>query len=378
MADEVRAGIIGTGFSGQLQARSIRLAGGLLAGVAGSSGDRARAAAQELGAASAYDTAEELIAADDVDVVHICAPNAVHEPLAAAALAAGKHVVCEKPLAMDLAGAERLTAAADHAGVVATVPFVYRFHPVVREARARVAAGDLGQLYLIHGTYLQDWLLESDDWNWRVDPAQGGASRAFADIGSHWCDLVEFVTGQRLVSVWARVGTAMTERMATASRETFTSGAAAGTPTEVTTEDYATVLFTTDQGAGGSVVISQVSAGRKNRLWFEIDGARAAVAFDQEEPERLWVGSRSGSEWVVRDPGALSAEAAQYAYLPAGHAQGYADCFDAFVADTYRAIRAGGPQASPAGLPNFHDGTRAARITDAVLQSARSGAQVEI
>ena len=378
MADDVRAGIIGTGFSGQLQARSVRLAGGVLAGVSGSSPQRSRQAAEQLGAGRAHDSAEELIAADDIDVVHICAPNAVHEPLAAAALAAGKHVVCEKPLAMDRAGAQRLVAAADSAAVVATVPFVYRFHPVVREARAKVAAGDLGALYLIHGSYLQDWLLDEQDWNWRVDPAQGGASRAFADIGSHWCDLVEFVTGHRIHTVWARVGTAIEERVATEHRETFTRGDQGGTPTRVTTEDFATVMFTTDQGASGSVVISQISAGRKNRLWFEIDGARAAVAFDQEEAERLWVGDRTDVRWVVRDPGALGSEAGRYTFLPGGHAQGYADCFDAFVADTYRAIRGGGPADAPNGLPTFADGERAARITDAVLTSASSGTQVEV
>ena len=378
MADDVRAGIIGTGFSGQLQARSVRLAGGVLAGVSGSSPQRSRQATEQLGARRAYESAQELIEADDIDVVHICAPNALHEPLAAAALAAGKHVVCEKPLAMDRAGAQRLVAAAASAAVVATVPFVYRFHPVVREARARVAAGDLGPLYLIHGSYLQDWLLDQQDWNWRVDPAQGGASRAFADIGSHWCDLVEFVTGHRIQTVWARVGTAIEERVATEHRETFIRGDHDGTPTRVTTEDYATVMFSTDQGASGSVVISQISAGRKNRLWFELDGARAALAFDQEQAERLWMGDRNDIRWVVRDPGTLGEEAARYTFLPGGHAQGYADCFDAFVADTYRAIRSGGLTDAPSGLPTFTDGERAARITDAVLTSAGSGTQVEV
>ena len=377
MADEVRAGIIGTGFSGHLQARSIKLAGGTVAGVSGSSPERARQAADELRAETAYASAEDLIAADDIDVVHICAPNALHEPLAAATLAAGKHVVCEKPLAMDAAGAQRLTAAAAAAGVIATVPFVYRFHPVIREAQARVASGDLGRVYLIHGSYLQDWLLEQHDWNWRVDPAQGGASRAFADIGSHWCDLIEFVTGHRIVSVWAQVGTALEERVASQHRETFTQGEVPGTPTQVTTEDFATMMFTTDQGATGSTVISQVSAGRKNRLWFEIDAANAAIAFDQEESERLWLGERAGVRWVVRDPAGLAEGAGRYAFLPGGHAQGYADCFDAFVADTYRAIR-GGASAMPVGLPTFADGLRAARITEAVLTSAASGSKVDL
>ena len=378
MVDEVRAGIVGTGFSGRLQARSVRLAGGRLVGVAGSRPERAREAAAVMGADRAFASAEELIAADDIDVVHVCAPNALHEPLAAATLAAGKHVVCEKPLALDLAGAERLTKAAVDAGVVAAVPFVYRFHPTVREARARVAAGELGPLSLLHGSYLQDWLLDPADWNWRVDPAQGGASRAFADIGSHWCDLVEFVSGHRITALWAQTRTAVAERVRAESTETFTHGAGAGEQVRVGTEDVATVMFSTDQGAAGSVVISQVSAGRKNRLWFELDGAEAALAFDQEESERLWLGERAGVRWIVRDPAALSAEAAAYATLPGGHAQGYADCFDAFVADTYRAVRGGGPAASPAGLPTFADGQRAARITEAVLAAARTGQRTEV
>ena len=375
---DVRAGIIGTGFSGRLQVRSVRLAGGILAGVVASSPERGKAAAQALGAERSYESPEELVADDDIDVVHICAPNALHEPLAAAALAAGKHVICEKPLAMDAQGATRLVDAAAAAGTVAAVPFVYRFHPVVREARARVAAGELGPLHLLHGHYLQDWLLGADDWNWRVDPDQGGASRAFADIGSHWCDLVEFVTGHRIVSLTARTATAIPERVRDEHRETFTSTAAQGERTAVQTEDAATVIFATDQGAAGSVVISQISAGRKNRLWFELDGAKAAVSFDQEEPERLWLADRQTASWIVRDPGSLSEAAARYAFLPGGHAQGYADCFDAFVADTYAAIRGGGTAAAPEGLPVFADGLRAATITEAVLESSRTQAPVEL
>ena len=378
MGAEVRAGIIGLGFSGRLQVRAVRLAGGVLAGIAGSTAERGRAAADELGAERAYDSAEELIAAADIDVVHVAAPNALHEPLAAAALAAGKHVICEKPLALDSGGAQRLAAAAAASGVVNSVPFVYRFHPVVREARSRVAEGELGPLYLLHGHYLQDWLLDQSDWNWRIDPAQGGASRAFADIGSHWCDLIEFVSGHRITQVWARLQTAIDERIREDHRETFTQRESTGAATQVSTEDFATVMFATDQGASGSVVISQISAGRKNRLWFEIDGANASVAFNQEEAERLWVGQRNTVQWVVRDPGALGAEAASYAFLPGGHAQGYADCFDAFVRDTYAAILAGDPAAAPSGLPTFADGERAARITDAVLESARTGAAVDV
>jgi predicted dehydrogenase len=316
----------------------------------------------------------------DVDVVHICTPNHLHAGLAEAALAAGKHVVCEKPLATDASAARRLAVAAAGSGRVATVPFVYRFYPVVREARARVAAGTIGPLRLIHGCYLQDWLATEEDDNWRVDAELAGASRAFADIGSHWCDLVEFVSGDRLAEVCAEAVTAVPERVHAAGTEphAFATAVAAGASRRpVTTEDITVVLFRTRGGVAGSVVISQVSPGRKNRLQFEVAGAEATLSFDQEQPESLWVGGRASSEIVVRDPAHLAPAAAPYAVLPPGHPQGYQDCFDAFVADTYRAIRAGDPGAVD-GLPSFADGARAADITDAVLRSARSRTWEEV
>ena len=370
----LRVGVIGAGFIGGVHARSARLAGAHLVGVAASSPESAERAARDLRAERAFASAEELIGSDDIDVVHVCAPNHLHVPLATAALEAGKHVVCEKPIALDAAGASDLADAAERSGRVATVPFVYRYYPTVREARARAGAGALGDLQLIHGGYLQDWLLSPSDDNWRVEPELGGSSRAFADIGSHWCDLVEFVSGQRIVAVTARTAVAHPERPRREARS-FARGDGDGDPRAVETEDLATLIFETDAGILGSTVISQVSAGRKNHLWFEIAGTEAAVAFDQEQPEALWVGRRGGSELIPRDPDGLAPEAAAYATLPAGHPQGYADCFDAFVSETYATI-AGSP--TPDGLPGIADGLRAARITEAVLESARSRTWVEV
>ncbi|MGH9243707.1 MAG: Gfo/Idh/MocA family protein, partial [Acidimicrobiales bacterium] len=337
----------------------------------------ARAAAVELGAARAFASADDAVTDDDVDVVHLCTPNHLHEPLAIEALAAGKHVVCEKPVALDAAGALRVLEVASAAGRVVAVPFVYRFHPVVREARALVRNGELGALRLIHGTYAQDWLAGADDTNWRVDASLAGGSRAFADIGSHWCDLVEFVSGERIVRLVAHTATFVPQRPAT-TRETFggaSSDGRDGPRRPVDTEDAALVLFETDGGACGSVVVSQVSPGRKNRLWFEIDGAEAAVAFDQEDAERLWIGRREAATVVVRDPGHRSPDATRLSFLPAGHAQGYADCFDLFVADAYAAMGSGRP---PEGLPLVADGVRTARIVDAVLESAGAGGWVDV
>ena len=352
--DGLRAGIVGAGFIGRVHARSARLAGAAIAGVAASSPERSTAAAHALGAERAFPTAAELVVADGIDVVHVCVPNHLHLPLTLAALGAGKHVVCEKPLALDVAGAEELVAAAEASDRVATVPFAYRYYPTVREARARAHGRALGELKLISGGYLQDWLLDAAAENWRVEPELGGRSRAFADIGSHWCDLIEFVSGQRIVALTAR--TAITN----AARET---------------EDVATLLFETDAGVVGSTVISQVSAGRKNHLWFELGGTEAAVGFDQEQPETLWVGHPGGVELIPRDAATLSPEAAAYVTTPGGHPQGYQDCFDAFVAETYAAI---GGQPPADGLPAFADGLRAARLTEAVLESARTRGWVTV
>jgi predicted dehydrogenase len=242
---------------------------------------------------------------------------------------------------------------------MASVPFVYRFYASVREARERIATDGGAPLWLLHGTYLQDWLSSSDLTNWRVDPKLGGASRAFADIGVHWCDLAEFVSGQHIVRLSARLLTAVPERR--------------GHP--VTTEDAALIQFETDHGAIGSVVLSQITPGRKNRLWIELDGAEETLAFDQEHPEELWCGTREAVTILGRDPATLSAPAARFAFLPGGHPQGYADCFDAFVADAYESIQNG---SAVAGMPTFADGLRAALLTDAVLASSREARWVDV
>jgi predicted dehydrogenase len=375
MSRRLRVAIAGTGFIGAVHARSARLAGARLVGVAASTPGRGERAAEALGAERSFATAEQLAEAPDVDVVHICTPNHLHVGLAHAALAAGKHVVCEKPIALDGASAQALSDAGDRSGRIASVPFVYRYYPTVREARERVRTGVSGPIRLLHGSYLQDWLLRPEDDNWRVDAALGGASRAFADIGSHWCDLAEFVSGHRIAKVSARTLTALPERYTSAAHAAFESAIGHGELKTIATEDAALIQFETDQGALGSAVISQISAGRKNRLLLELDGAEEALEFNQEEPEALWVGRREAVTLLKRDPEHLTAAAARYNHLPPGHPQGYGDCFDAFVAETYAAIEAG---EAPEGLPGFNDGLRAARITDAVLASAREARWVDL
>jgi predicted dehydrogenase len=339
--------------------------------VLGSRPERSAEAAAMWSVPTAYADLDQLLAGD-ADVVHVCSPNATHAPYVEAILAAGKHVICEKPLGVSLGEAERMQALAERAGLVACVPFVYRYHPVVREIRARAQAGEFGRWSLLHGQYLQDWLLSAQASNWRVDPAQGGASRAFADIGSHWCDLVEWVSGQQLERVVAQLSIAVPERAAQGG-QSFTAGTG-GVTAPVATEDVATMLFRTTDGVPGSLVVSQVAAGRKNRLWFELDGSSGSAAFDQEQPESFWLGTDDGSRSVVRDPSSGSAEQRRLSYLPAGHAQGYGDCFAAFVADAYAAVRGERPD----GLPTFADGVRSARIVEAVVRSSNTSTWMEV
>ncbi|HWG23036.1 Gfo/Idh/MocA family oxidoreductase [Actinospica sp.] len=362
----LRIAIAGTGMIGAVHADAARRAGARVLGVSASTAERAKAASARLGAERSFDSSEELAAADDVDVVHICTPNDLHGPLVRLALAAGKHVICEKPLSVDAADADALVELAEDSGLINAVPFVYRYHPMAAEARHRVRSGAIGPVRLLHGHYLQDWLMRQSDDNWRVDAVAGGASRAFADIGSHWCDLVEWVTGHRISELSAVTQTVHPERARSGS---------------VATEDVVHVVFRTDLGATGSLVVSQVSPGRKNRLWFEVDGAEHSVSFDQENPETLLFGGRERTESVVRDPGTLSAEAARLSPVPAGHPLGYRDCFAGFVADVYDAVRtaAAGEAVSESALyPTFADAARTARITDAVLRSAHSRTWIEV
>ncbi|WP_420111411.1 Gfo/Idh/MocA family protein [Pseudactinotalea sp.] len=352
-------GVVGGGFMAQMHSRSARLAGARLVGLSSSTPERAAEAAQRLGFERGYGSLEELLADESIDVVHVCTPNALHAEQAAAVIASGRDVVCEKPLATTVADATALTEQAATASVTGTVPFVYRFHPLVREARERVARGETGRLLTVTASYLQDWLLTSEDDNWRVDADLGGASRAFADIGSHLVDLVEFVTGDRISRIATRTRTFVTDRAEHA---------------RVTNEDAAAAVVETASGAVGTLLVSQVAPGRKNRLHLEIAGSTESLAFDQEHPETLWLGRREGSVLLPRDEGQNSEAANRYSVAPSGHPQGYPEAFASFVADSYAAGRG----ASIDGLPTFEDGLRAAVVTDAVLRAAASDGWVDL
>lgn len=338
----LRVAIIGTGMVAQLHRRGALLAGARVTAVIGSNQARSRAVAAAWGITGAPEQFAEMLASP-VDVVHICTTNATHLEYAIAALNAGKHVVCEKPLGISLTQARTLRDAAVRARRIATIPFVYRYHPVVRELRARRIDGDFRRWNLLHGGYLQDWMLSPTAANWRVDRGSGGPSRAFADIGSHWCDLVEFVSGERFSAVSAARSIAYPQRP-TSGTQSFAIGASDGPVAAVETEDSAVLLLRTESGVLGSATISQVAAGRKNRLWFELNGANASAVFNQEHAETAWIGRQNGAEMITRDPAHAHPDAARISTLPAGHAQGYADCFEHFIADTYAAIGGAHPR----------------------------------
>lgn len=300
-------GIVGSGAIGPVHAASVRRVGATVVSVASGTIEEARHAATEWGAQRFDESAASLITADDIDVVHICTPNDLHVPLARKALEAGKHVICEKPLAPTVPDARELADLARETGLVTAIPFSYRYHPMAWEAHARVSRGSIGRVRVIHGSYLQDWLMSEQVTNWRVSSSSGGASRAFADIGSHWCDLLEWVTGHRIAQVCSAMGT-LVER----------TGADGGPLGLVDTEDAASLVFRTSDGAIGSLMVSQISPGRKNRLWFEVDGEHSSVVFDQEQPESLWLGDLEGARVLVRGRAGLSAEAERLVRVPAG------------------------------------------------------------
>jgi predicted dehydrogenase len=359
----LRAGIVGAGFMADVHARAIRAAGHEVVGISASTPTRSQDAAARMHVRTGFSTWSELVNSPDVDVVHVCTPNNLHVDLSLAAMAAGKAVVCEKPLATTLADASALLEQAGKARTPTAVPFIYRYYPAVQEIKSRIEQGEAGDLLLLHGSYLQDWLATQTATNWRVDSVQGGISRTFADIGVHWCDLMEFVTGHRITRLAANFTTSFGKR------------GSSGSPTSVGTEDAAMILFETDRAAAGSLTVSQVSRGRKNRLWFSFDGNKGSYEFNQESPDSFWIGGLNENRTIMSGTGAITGEdARRHAFLPAGHPQGYQDAFNAFVADAYASFQG----RVPSGLPTFVDGYRAAAITDAVIASARSKTWVDV
>jgi predicted dehydrogenase len=374
---EIRAGIVGTGFIGPAHLEALRRNNVAVVGLAESTPELAEKKAAALGIAHAFPSFEAMIADPNVDVVHLATPNRLHFPQAKAALMAGKHVICEKPLAMDSRESGELVKLAAEMKRVGAINFNLRFYPLVQQARAMVRAGELGRPYILQGSYLQDWLLYETDWNWRLQPEQGGALRVVADIGSHWLDLATFITGLRVEAVFADLQTFLPVRKKPVKPvETYTGKLlqpADYVDQPISTEDYASILLHYENGARGVVTVAQVAAGRKNRLTFEIDGAKAAIAWDSEHPNDLWVGRRDAPNSVMmKDPALMAPEARAVASYPGGHAEGFADTFKQMVSKVYAYIRAG-DFAAPRDFPTFEDGHYEMLLVEAVERSVKEG-----
>ena len=357
---------------------ALRRLGVQVHGVVGSSRERAASRARDLGLPPAYESYQAMLDDSRVDVVHVTSPNHLHHEHAAAALAAGKHVVCEKPLAMTSAQSAELVELAARSGRVHAVNFNVRFYPVNQHVHGLIAAGELGEIRLVSGHYLQDWLLLETDWNWRLEPDLGGELRAVADIGSHWLDLTTFLTGRRISAVMADLSTFIkTRRQPAGPVETFaTDRGADSVARQIKTEDAATILLRYEGGARGALTVSQVSPGRKNSLVFEIDGSTAAASWNAERPDELWIGHRGRpNELLLRDPAILNEEGRRAAGLPGGHAEGFADTFKALYAAVYRAVAEGRPGT---GYPTFADGHDEMLVCEAVARSSREARWVEV
>lgn len=372
-------GLVGPGFVGMHHIDAVRRLGFVdVVAIADVDESLARDKAAAIGVSKAYGSFEALAADPAVHVIHNTTPNHLHGPVIRAAIARGKHIISEKPLASSAAEAQALWTAAVEAEIVHAVTFNYRGNPLVQQARAMVAGGDIGTVHYVHGGYLQDWLLKPTDFSWRLEPDKGGASSAFADIGSHWCDLAQHVTGATIVEVLADLATVVSTRYRPAvSGEAFARGAAESLePFRVKSEDLATILVRFDNGARGCAKIGQVCAGHKNDLWIELNAGEASIRWRQELQNELWIGRRdSANELLAKDPSLMGPIARPYAHLPGGHQEGWADAFANVIRDIYTYIADGGVRAEqrPPAFATFEDGYRVACLVDAVLESHRNG-----
>jgi predicted dehydrogenase len=371
-------GLVGPGFVAAHHIDAVRRLGDVeVVAIAGSSRQSAERRAREWKVDRAYGSFEELIRDPDIDVVHNTTPNHLHFPVNMMAIAAGKHIISDKPLAMNPEEALQLRDAAHKASVAHVVIFNYRGNPLIQQARFMAQHGEIGATHFIHGFYLQDWMADDSVYSWRSDPALGGASSALGDIGSHWCDLAQHVSGANIEAVLADLTTVIPVRYsAGASRQAFAlSDEKKGEAVRVSGEDLASVLLRFDNGAKGCFSVGQVIPGHKNELRLEVSGRSASLKWEQEEPNELWVGRYGQPNSVItKDPAQLTESARRYARLPAGHQGGWADAFLNVVSDAYEWIRAqAAPEAKPATTATFDDGYRMSCVIDAMLKSHAGG-----
>lgn len=376
--------VVGTGFIGPVHVEALHRLGIKVRGILGSSPEKSLAAAQQLGLEVGYPDYQAIIDDHEVDTIHITTPNDSHFPMSKQALEAGKHVICEKPLAMNAAEtAELVRIANEHPNLISAVNYNIRYYPITLHARDLVQSGEIGEVYTVRGGYVQDWLLLDTDWNWRLVPELGGTTRAIGDIGTHWMDLIGFITGLKIESLLADLSTFVkVRRKPRQAVATFKGKEQAGPveydPVEIRTEDWGAVLFHYAGGARGTMNVSQVTAGRKNMLSFEIAGSKGALSWNSENPNELWIGRRDRpNEILIKDPSLLSEGARTYTSYPGGHAEGFPDTFKQLYRAIYDYLQAG-DFSKPKPYPTFDDGHMEVILCDKIVESHQSRSWVDI
>lgn len=377
-----KAAVVGTGFIGPVHIEALRRLGVLVVGVLGSTPEKSKLAQKRYHLIKAYNTYDEILHDHDVDVIHITTPNVYHFDMASRALQAGKHVMCEKPLGMNPQETETLTSIAASKPLAAGVCYNVRFYPINLDLRDRIQQQEIGDIFHINGSYVQDWLFHNTDYNWRVLSKHGGKLRAVADTGTHWMDLITSMTGLKITSVFADIKTFHPTRQRPKGEvETFSGKSQSPMETEeisIDTEDYGSILFKFDNGALGTLYVSQITAGRKNCIRYEITGSKCTAAWNSEAPNDLWLGHRDkANESVLRDPSLLSDSARMYADYPGGHNEGYPDTFKQLFRAFYDYIKAEDFSAQP-GFPTFADGHHEVTICDAIVESVEKQTWIDL
>lgn len=378
---KIKTAVLGTGFMGRVHTEGIRRLGNVeIAAIAGSNDEKAKKFAAEVGVERSTGDYKTLLKDPEIEAVHVCTPNALHFPMAKAALEAGKNVLCEKPLAMSAAEAEEMVKLARAKNLANCTFHNLRYYPMVQHLRRMREAGELGEILVVQGTYSQDWLLYDTDWNWRIDSKANGRSRTFGDIGTHWCDMIEHVTGLRISSLCADLQTFhKTRKRPKGSVETFAGKTLNPSDYDVVpidTEDFGSIMLRLGERARGAFTVSQVSAGRKNRLAIEVYGTKGSAAWDQEKPDELWLGQRnSPNQVILKDPSLLAEKARSYADLPGGHSEGYDDTFKQVFRRFYRTVE---DRSAPAEYAQFVDGLRGMQLVEKVLESSAKHAWLDV
>jgi predicted dehydrogenase len=378
---KIKTAIVGTGFMGKVHAEQVRRLGTVeIAAVVGSRPERAKSFAEANGIPIATDKLQEVLDNPEIAAVHICTPNVDHFPQSLAAIEAGKAVLCEKPMTTTVDEARQLVAAAKARNAINCVQHNLRYYPVLQQARQMIAHGELGDILIVQGTYSQDWLLYETDWNWRIDTAENGQLRVMGDIGSHWMDMIQHLTGLSITAVCAELATFhKTRKRPKGSVETFSGKKASAHDTEdfaVDSDDFGSVLLHLGDRARGAYTVSQMSAGRKNRFFIEIFGTKAGLSWNQEQPDTLWIGHRNEpNQIIIKDGSLFYPEAAKFADLPGGHSEGYDDSHKQVFKNFYARIA---DPSVPIDYPTFEDGLHGMILLSKVAESSQKKAWVEV